>query len=501
MSFISLGGRYSGVLTKTLNNGTTAFYIKYRDINSKSVRKKVGESPDMTKSDARERLAEIKKEIKAQKELEQNPNSPIPKILLKKSDKQVYTLNDLADFYFYDNKTKSSREMQNKYNYHFSQELFATKNIHLITEDDISDFLDKKGAQRADSRRSNSNNITKLHKEGSLPKRKRKPKAKNLTLIEREQEEFDQNQLNIEKLEKIVELNSEDWRSANKAKYLKEKNKILKYRLCPETAKLLLKDKTLTIDKLNSLRGILSRKSIKELLLLASTIVTYANRHKKLNILNKFNIQKGDKFYIKVDNVKPRYLTKEEIHNYLREVKHIAHIEPKTHGYIYLISLLALSTAARRDTILNIKIEDIDLANNHIELRNFKTEKSFTSTISNKEIKEEIIRRIGTKVHSSFLFENKLTGFSLTAFPPKMKEILNYTVNCNRSYLNWLTIKEFRNTVASHLAMSGVSIMHIAQILNHASTRTTEIYAQLAPTTAKEDLANLVGTFLEDTDS
>ncbi len=104
MSFISLGGRYSGVLTKTLNNGTTAFYIKYRDINSKSVRKKVGESPDMTKSDARERLAEIKKEIKAQKELEQNPNSPIPKILLKKSDKQVYTLNDLADFYFYDNK-------------------------------------------------------------------------------------------------------------------------------------------------------------------------------------------------------------------------------------------------------------------------------------------------------------------------------------------------------------------------------------------------------------
>ena len=167
---------------------------------------------------------------------------------------------------------------------------------------------------------------------------------------------------------------------------------------------------------------------------------------------------------------------------------------------IYLISLLALSTAARRNTILSIKVEDIDLVNNHIQLRNFKTEHNFTSAISNPEIKNEIIRVIGKKAASDFLFENPLTGLCITNFPPKMKEVLDYTVNCHKSYLNWLTIKEFRNTVASHLAMSGTSIALIAQVLDHASTRTTEIYAQLAPSAAKEELANFVDGFLN-TDS
>ena len=498
MSYVSLGGKYSGVVTRLSKNGSTTFYISYRNFESKVIRKKVGISPDMTKVKAHKILTDRKREIEAKKELAENPNSPIPKILQKKIDKQVYTLNDLAEFYFFDNKTKSNRAMHNKYNYHFSNELFATKNIHLISEDDISDFLERKSEQRADNRRSNSTNITKLQKEDSFPKRKRKSRVKNLTLVEREQEEFDKNQIKINKLEDIFKLDPKDWRSHNKAKYLRERNKVLSYRVSPEAVKLLLKDKTLDIDKLNSLRGILSRKSIKELLLLASTIISYANGHKKLNIQNIFNIQKGNRFYIKVNNVKPRYLTKKEIQDYLKEVKYITQSEPGVHGYLYLISLLALSTAARRDTILSIKIEDIDLDNNHIQLRNFKTEQDFTSAISNPEIKNEIIRIIGNRSVSCFLFENPITNLSITSFPPKMKEILNYTVNCDRSYLNWLTIKEFRNTVASHLAMNGVSIMHIAQILNHASTRTTEIYAQLAPSTAKDDLADFVGDFLSE---
>ncbi|WP_418640604.1 tyrosine-type recombinase/integrase [Sulfurimonas sp. ST-27] len=58
--------------------------------------------------------------------------------------------------------------------------------------------------------------------------------------------------------------------------------------------------------------------------------------------------------------------------------------------------------------------------------------------------------------------------------------------------------KEFRNTVASHLAMNGSSIAHIAQVLDHASTRTTEIYSQLAPSTAKDDVSSFVNDFLED---
>lgn len=498
MSFISLGGKYSGVLTKKLKNGLTTFYIKYRDYESKSVRKKVGVSPEMTKVKALQILFKTKEEIRAQKELAENPNDNIPKILRKKIDTKLYTLNDLAYFYFHDNTTKTNRAMQNKYNYHFASEPLANKNVNLITENDITDFLEKKSIQRADKRRSNSNNITKLHEEGSISKRKCKPKDFALTLEERERKEYFQNDKKISKLEMIIEsnLDYDTWREKNKIKLLKEKNKVLSYRLSPESTELLLRDKTLNIDKLNTLRGILSRKTVKEMLLLASTIITYANRHKKLNIKNEFNIKRGDKNYLKVDNIKPRYLTIKEIKDYLKEAKKITQENPETHNYLYLISLLALTTAARRNTILSIKIEDIDLDNNNIQLRNYKKENNFTSTIANPVIKNEIIRIIGNRPVNSFLFESSVTDLSMTNFPPKMKEILDYTVNCHKSYLNYLTIKEFRNTVASHLAMNGTAIAHIAQVLDHSSTRTTEVYAQLAPSAAKEDLAKFAEDFL-----
>ncbi|WP_457745999.1 tyrosine-type recombinase/integrase [Sulfurimonas sp.] len=493
----SYGGKYSGILTKKLKNCDLAFYVTFRDIESKVRRKKVGVAPVMTKRKALDCLNEIRQEVEAKKELAKNPNSPIPKILRKKVDKQVYTLNDLAEYYFHENKSKSKRAMQNKYNYHFSDEAFVNKNIHLITENDIEDFILKKSKQRADNRRSNSSNITKLHEQGFLPKRKRKSKALNLSLEEREKQEYENNLVRIKELERKIESKNATWREENKIKVLKERNRVLEYRFSPESKKKLLKDKTLGVDELNSLLGLLSRKSIKELLLMASTIITYANTHKHLNIFNQFHILRGNKNYIGVNNVKPRYLTKEEIKSYLKEIKKVTYDNPEVHNYLYLISLLALSTAARRDTILNIKIEDIDLENNNIQLRNFKTEHNFTSSIASPVIKTELIRVINNREPSKFLFEGS-SGVAITAFPPKMKEVLDYTVNCNRSYLNYLTIKEFRNTVASHLAMNGTSIAHIAQVLDHASTRTTEIYSQLAPSTAKDDVSSFVNGFLED---
>jgi integrase len=493
----SYGGKYSGILTKKLKNGDLAFYVTFRDIESKVRRKKVGVAPVMTKRKALDCLNEIRQEIEAKKQLAKNPNSPIPKILRKKVDKQVYTLNDLAEYYFHEKKSKSKRAMQNKYNYHFSDEAFANKNIHLITQNDIEDFIQRKSKQRADNRRSNSTNTTKLHEQGFLPKRKRKSKALDLSLEEREKEEYENNLVKIKELEHKIESKNGAWREENKIKVLKERNRVLEYRFSSEARKKLLKDKTLGIDELNALLGILSRKSIKELLLMASTIITYANTHKHLNIFNQFHILRGSKNYISVNNVKPRYLTKEEIKNYLKEVKNVTYDNPEIHNYLYLISLLALSTAARRDTILNIKIEDLDLENNHIRLRNFKTEHNFTAAIASSIIKDELVRVINNREPSRFLFEGS-SGVAITAFPPKMKEILDYTVNHNRSYLNYLTIKEFRNTVASHLAMNGTSIAHIAQVLDHASTRTTEIYSQLAPSTAKDDVSSFVNDFLED---
>ena len=84
MSYVSLGGKYSGVITKKLKNGATSFFIAYRNSESKVIREKVGNSPDMTKAKALEILRDTRKEISAKRDLIKNPNSPIPKILKKK---------------------------------------------------------------------------------------------------------------------------------------------------------------------------------------------------------------------------------------------------------------------------------------------------------------------------------------------------------------------------------------------------------------------------------
>ena len=41
MSFIPLGGKYSGIYVKTLQNGDESYAIAYRDEKSKSVRKTI----------------------------------------------------------------------------------------------------------------------------------------------------------------------------------------------------------------------------------------------------------------------------------------------------------------------------------------------------------------------------------------------------------------------------------------------------------------------------
>ena len=45
--FKSIGGRYKGVEEYKKNNGTISYYIRYKDIDNRVKRDKVGESPGL----------------------------------------------------------------------------------------------------------------------------------------------------------------------------------------------------------------------------------------------------------------------------------------------------------------------------------------------------------------------------------------------------------------------------------------------------------------------
>lgn len=463
MRFVSLGGKYAGILTETLKNGQISFYINYKE-NGVSKRKKVGTSPEMTKSKALLLLQEKKSEIRLISSVSEQGIEPTTK---NSQYKKNISLNQLADIYFSSKKYTTLKEVKIKYDYHVRDEPFANKLIQLITTIDINYFIDKKMNQRADKRRV----IDKL------------------PIEEKEALEYEENLLKINNVEAFLIANPEDWRERNRLEYLKKRNEILHMRLNDEARLKIMNHKSIGIDEKRMMLGLLSRKTIKEILFFCSTLLNFARKELKLNYENVFVND------IKVENERDRYMSKDEIKAFLAETKLISETQIK-HKNVYLISLLALSTAARQNTILSIKIGDIDLENWIIKLKNYKKQRDFSYRISSEEEYNEIIKLIGTRDKSEFLFKN-YTDENPYRYPRIMKDILIYTVNYKKSYTDWLTLKEFRNTTASHLAMNGVPLAHIAQVLDHKDLKATRRYARLQQTVAEKAIGDYMGDILK----
>ncbi len=469
--------KYAGIYINRLKNGTVSYYISFRDENNKVVKLKIGISPDMTKTKALSELNDKKSAVKKIKEALRS-GEIIPSLNKNKKVNQVYTLNDLADFYIKDNnEIKTTKDITVKYNYHVKNEAFASKPIQLITRDDLVDFVKRKKFQRSDKRR--------YLQEGR-------------TIEEKELDELYKNNEQIEKLQKLIKNKKsvDIWREENKIKYFEKKNKILEIRIDEKLSNKVLNDSALTMDERRYILGLLAHKTIKEILLLCLTMINYAIFEKKLSILNPFIISKKDKkLYINVDNVRDRFLTKDELKVFLEEVKEVSYSQPK-HKNIYLMVLLGLSLATRQGSLLSIKIGDIDLENRQINLRNFKSEKSYLGFIGTDEVREEIIKLVGNRDdQDDYLFINR-TGKKPYRYPRKILEILDYTVNYKRAYFKWLSLKDLRNTAASHLAINGVPIQYISKILNHSDLTTTQRYAHLSKNSGEQEITDMMSSFM-----
>lgn len=472
----SLGGNFKGIMIQKLQTGATAFYIKFKDELNVSRKLKVGESPHMTKTRAKDLLNDKKNEIKGKRSLIRGSAtsvpSPIPSILQKKQKPSTHsfnTLNNLADFYFSDHSIKTMKELKNRYDYHVRNEVFAQKPVQLITKQDLIEFIERKKVQRSDKRRGEN--------------------SRNKAVEEKEMIEY---QMNLKKIAVLSTVN--DWRNNNQIAFLKKKNEILLMR-SDETAKQrLLSDKSVSEDDKRAMLGLLSRKTIKEIFQICLTTINYSiDSHKIAPFANPFVISKRDKkLYIDIDNIKDRYMSKDEIRDFLKECKEISK-KPK-HKNIFLMALLGLSVAARQSTILSIRISDIDLENGFINLRNHKTEKWYSGFIGSEEIKKEILKLIGDRDRNDYLFVN-YTKERPYRYPRIMGDILDYMVNYKHRFIKWLSLKDLRNTSASHLAMQGVPISYISQVLNHSSIVMTERYAHLSPSIAQDGIKNLVNSF------
>ena len=173
----------------------------------------------------------------------------------------------------------------------------------------------------------------------------------------------------------------------------------------------------------------LSAKSVSGIIATCKTIVYYAI--KKAKYKGENTLQHWEK--PKVDNVRLKMMTDKEIELYLESLQEAdiryprdrKEFEERPYRISYLFALLALTTGARRQTILHIKIKDINFENKTISLYNRKSERPYLGHIVSDKVEEVIKEIIQNNGHPDreylFCVKNSRTRYGNYPNPVKAK--------------------------------------------------------------------------------
>lgn len=203
------------------------------------------------------------------------------------------------------------------------------------------------------------------------------------------------------------------------------------------------------------------------------------------NLYHKPNPVKHKKIkLIKTDNERERFLTLPEIKELYRTIDDMD---------VRLFVELSLCTGGRLETILNIKVKDVNLEDRMITLKDLKNGSSYKGFIRN-----ELLDHL--KVYLSGLSPNNyVVGGGIEKFPSrtiqrKMKNIFEPLFNKglhSKDAKNRVVIHTLRHTFASHLAICGTPIFTIQKLMNHRDIKQTMRYAKLAPDSGKDFVNSL----------
>jgi len=177
------------------------------------------------------------------------------------------------------------------------------------------------------------------------------------------------------------------------------------------------------------------------------------------------------------DNRRIRFLTPEEAHILLEECKK----RTTPYNLIYPMVLLALSTGMRAGEIFRLKVQDVDLKEGIIKIKDTKSGENRIAFMS-EEVKKEIKFLIKGKKGSDYVFR-KPDGRPFKEVPDVWKNIIrdlkfNEGVTDPREKVVFHTL---RHTFCSWLAMEGVPLHVIKELAGHKTIQMTERYAHLMP--------------------
>ncbi len=140
---------------------------------------------------------------------------------------------------------------------------------------------------------------------------------------------------------------------------------------------------------------------------------------------------------------------------------------------LYLIVILALSTGARKNEILQLRWDDIDFKRGLITVHN--TKNGERRSLPLKGLAYELMRKHAQvrQIRNALVFASTKTGKPIdirSAWETALK----------RAEIEDFRFHDLRHSAASYLAMNGASLVEIAEILGHKTLQMVKRYAHLS---------------------
>ncbi len=161
-----------------------------------------------------------------------------------------------------------------------------------------------------------------------------------------------------------------------------------------------------------------------------------------------------------------RFLSDEERANLLKEC------ENASNPLIYLIVVVALSTGARYSEIINLKWDNVDFKKRMFYFMDTKNGENRAVPISSKAHDLLLEHSKVRKLNSKLVFP-RADGKKTTDIRWHWEEAIK------RAKLEDFRFHDLRHSAASNLAMSGASLLEIAEVLGHKTMSMVKRYSHL----------------------
>ncbi|MCK5850900.1 MAG: site-specific integrase [Kiritimatiellae bacterium] len=192
----------------------------------------------------------------------------------------------------------------------------------------------------------------------------------------------------------------------------------------------------------------------------------------------------------KVNNQKDRFFTEEEEALLLAE---LAKRSSTTHD----MAIMSLDTGARWSELAKLKWTQVNLTAETVRFIDTKAGDDRTAHIATKRVLEMLKRRQEEEVSkpedevSVYVFPARDLGAQTQVNRVCFRTIKELGFNKGVDSKHRLSFHSFRHTCASRLAMAGVPLYTIKEVLGHHTITTTERYAHLMPSAMREALETL----------